>query len=105
MLVHVTEDHIDRGTTGNGEQCPIALAVSGEGCTAVQYEDTITIYWKETGEFVKVALPEEAKAFAEAFEAGDNVEPFEFLIDDTERETLRRKHYRSEGVVSVSQDE
>jgi hypothetical protein len=85
MLVVVTADHIARGVRECCDNCPAALALQdafphhfvevSDGMASIRR-------WGEAA--VVVDLPPAAKRFVSRFDAGDEVEPFEFELPDAE---------------------
>lgn len=81
MKIQVTQDDIDSGTPHEPEGCPIALAIQRVlGQDEVQVTDVgfVTI---GLGDF---ELPASAVSFISYFDAGYDVEPFEFELDVVE---------------------
>ena len=81
LQVKVTQKHIDDGIAESDTHCPIALAV-GEllGISQDHIEvdsDQITI-----DDISGYDLPDLAREFVRAFDAGDPVEPIEFETDE-----------------------
>ena len=79
MQVEVTADDISRGELGDGGRCPVALALQRR-LGADLFVDGFEVYKTLSGG--RARLPEEARLFAKAFDAGEEVEPFEFELDD-----------------------
>jgi hypothetical protein len=85
--VSVTAGHIARGKRQDAERCAIALAlhdvfpdaeyimVSGDGITLQPCTDDA---WMAEAEIMP---PPEVAAFVEAFDDGNDVEPFTFELD------------------------
>lgn len=81
VLISVTEDDIKNGKRMDSKFCPIALACKrtemfGEHGVRV---DHFKLF--KRGSCLKYRLPFVAKAFIHRFDAGRNVEPFEFEVD------------------------
>lgn len=95
MIVNVTQEDIDTGTRGDGNSCPIALAILREGPDRVfvgadeaelrigerpAAQDGILSMFKTYDILAEVPLPKTATRFIEAFDAGKPVKPTRFRI-------------------------
>lgn len=77
MDIKVTQLHIDEGTEGSFNSCPLALALHESGfsgasvcpCHGMQFDGCFT------------QLPEAALEFMTAFDADMPVSPFEFTLE------------------------
>lgn len=79
MKISVTQEHIDAGTRCSPYACPIANAI----------RDTIGDVWFvsvtrleiKIGNSSRIAAPESARSFIDAFDDGQAVQPFEFELE------------------------
>lgn len=77
MLVHVTQEHIDKGIASDCKRCPIALALLATnkfGNLVVVGPVTPSGKWYANDH----ELPEAVGKFAESFDLLEKVEPFTF---------------------------
>ena len=78
MTIHVTETHIRDGTRHDPQKCPIALAMKERGIN-----DRITVHgfwaWTSTRRWF---VPHEARWFLFKFDAGLEVAPNEFELNE-----------------------
>lgn len=82
MLIFVEQHHIDCGCVGDGGNCPVALAILAVlPAKSVVHVDRryISFYSSASGRCV-VSTPDAAAEFIEAFDGGEPVEPFEFVL-------------------------
>ncbi len=84
MLVKVEQKHIDAGIKANYQSCALVLAVKDATGAEVVYADDFSIEWgSKTGEFHTMkgmATPMTLQVFMDNYDAGNKVEPFEFLL-------------------------
>jgi hypothetical protein len=83
ITVRVSQDHINRGISGNCERCPVALALLEafpEAKSVGVDADLIEIYYQGTVDSDEFGTPEAAAVFISNFD--DNIvgEPFEFEL-------------------------
>ena len=80
MRITVTQDDIDRGVRLNADQCPVALAATRAfGChMLLGYSGKLWPIYEDVP--MPIECPPEVRAFAEAFDWGLPVEPFEFEV-------------------------
>lgn len=79
--VEVKHEHILFGVAEHCERCPVALALQDQGCTEVEVcneeisflSDDGTFYWQGN-------TPGQVRAFIDQFDAGNDVEPFRFVL-------------------------
>lgn len=83
ILIKVTQNDIDQGLRAHVDCCPIALALQRE-----LDSDLCTVHPKKYAsdgyiryQNIQTELPFEANAFANEFDKGEFVEPFEFEIE------------------------
>ena len=95
MIIHVTQDDINKGCIQAARMCPVALAIErviGHEVTVSPCDKTIdedNIYnWEVIFYHLpyhkRIILPNEVKEFARSFDMGRSVSPFEFELDYTE---------------------
>jgi hypothetical protein len=84
--IRVTAQHIEQGERNNPMACPIALAIIEQQWPTAEVDvfdghayacDCLGIVIKD---HLVAAMPAEADEFISAFDAGDEVEPFEFEL-------------------------
>lgn len=80
MLIKVTQDHINKGARIDPTGCPVALAALAAGSNYANV-GTNAIYFKE-GSCLPSLLPEEVRQFICDFDNNQEVQPFEFEIDE-----------------------
>lgn len=83
MLIQVTQEHIAKGTFAGAYTCPIALACSeaiGRKCGVASGQ-----VWDDSNncnpENLIANLPEFAHEWYGQFDAGEDVQPFEFDLE------------------------
>lgn len=83
LIVHVTQDHIDKGWPGRTDRCPVALALqdaTGDPHFRCSYQH----FWRHPGQYIP--LPEgvgEKITHWDAFtqrKCGEQITPFAFEI-------------------------
>jgi hypothetical protein len=80
MLINVTQSHIDNGCKQDGENCPIANAISEALDADCCVENTkITIYTGYAPTFIKTPLA--VRIFIDIFDRGLPVQPFSFWLE------------------------
>jgi len=86
ICISVTAEDIANGERNDCTACPIALAMNRTGLRHVSARNVFVVWWdrdlSETGEGNRFCAftPSEAADFMSAFDAGENVEPFEFTL-------------------------
>ena len=78
--IKVTKAHIKRGKRGTSDWCPIALAVRRAYFYPSVYGSWFC-HGSGAGRRV-VQLPDVAREFIRRFDAGEDVAPFEFEVDE-----------------------
>lgn len=78
MIIHVTQDHIERGTKCNCYACPVALALNEQTDEAWQVT-FVGLFSDITRK--RLSVPKAVKEFIRAFDAELQVAPFEFELD------------------------
>ena len=84
LTVSVTADHIERGSAGNGEFCPIALAVRelvAERSYVSVDQDSMFVRRPDEDFGFEGEPPESAIDFINAFDSHNPVEPFTFEVE------------------------
>lgn len=78
VTIFVTQDHIDKGIRVNGKACPIAHAMT-ESLNSEYHVGKCS--WNNAKNYEEWGvLPQNAKDFIDAFDAGKEVKPFSFKI-------------------------
>lgn len=91
ILVHVTQDHIDKGCKGDSDNCPVALALLNAGVlTPVVYAPSLgplgglAGLWPVAGGTayldIAVHMPRSVERFIGRFDDGKPVKPFTFKL-------------------------
>lgn len=81
--VTVAKADIDEGVCGDGELCPVAIALTRTLNRNVVVEDSDISVYKPSGMSLeqRIPTPRIVKDFINKFDAGMPVEPFEFELD------------------------
>jgi hypothetical protein len=90
IKVTVTEDDIANGVAKDGSRCPVGLACKRADIDDPCFENPGLEYWAGY-KHLTVKLPKAAREFADAFDAGRPVQPFEFEIE------LPGSYYEQDG--------
>lgn len=80
MLIHVTQEDIDKGVRRECGKCPIALAVSRAFGKPIRV-GAFLVQFFSANMGASVDLPPEALAFRKAFDNGLPVQPFSFEVE------------------------
>lgn len=84
MLIHVTQEDIDKGVRVSCEECPLARAVSRAYGTPIRVGAELIQFFSSKIDRNSVNLPPEALRFRIAFDKGLPVKPFSFEIPDND---------------------
>ena len=85
MLINVTQQHIDDGTTRCATSCALALAISERFSDSVKWvriEDNGLVTIREQGALTFKQLSRRAVQYMNKFDAGHSVEPAHFQLHD-----------------------
>ena len=77
FTVNVTDAHIEEGEVGDGNYCPIALALLGMGLGRVEVDGAYARFYVGH-KYYSMALPDNAQSFISWFDDGQDAEPFCF---------------------------
>lgn len=84
MIIKVTQSHIDRGCRGDGQRCPVALAVAEAVNAEVTVENDFISFVDDYG-LHRIPTPKVVVKFIFDYDVGKPdlkpVEPFEFDLD------------------------
>lgn len=80
MIIHVTQEHIDKGERGSCLCCPVALSIEEAGFYAVEAYETIIIVGR-SHERKQVHPPPSVGNFIRRFDNHKPVKPFAFEVD------------------------
>jgi hypothetical protein len=84
IAVNVTRDHIVRGSRGQFDRCPVALAILEllpERSLAVVDPYEIYVELLDSGVYYRAKSPGEVCEFMIAFDEGEAVSPFSFDVE------------------------
>lgn len=83
VTVNVTEGDIAKATRGNSHACAVAIAVARAFPDVTRINvDMQTIRFTVDGERLVYLTPYRAQLYIIAFDAGDELEPFRFVLRD-----------------------
>lgn len=88
--IKVTQEDIDRGVRRHDAHCPIANAIRGMGYYGVSVAGIMACFYADDGCEHDIMLPRKAQQFANAFDDGDDVKPFEFECEDVDITTMAK---------------
>jgi len=80
-VITVTAEHIAAGKREDCEHCPIALAVAEVFPGSPYVDEFACIITAGDGSETEFDLPDEARAFVEAFDNGQPAAPFTFTAE------------------------
>ena len=80
MKVAVRKKHIKAGLPSEKHSCPIALALKAKGCTGVVVDSEALSFTDSKGDAYALVMPTDARHFTEAFDRGEFVTPFTFVV-------------------------
>lgn len=91
MDISVTAFDIKNGVPRDGDHCAIAMAVSRcNGWKPVTVSD-IYITIGEPGKMETYATPHSVASFVKDFDAGESVEPFDFILIESRQESRQNE--------------
>ena len=89
-IIKVTQEDIDRGVRRHDAHCPIANAIRGMGYYGVSVAGIMACFYTDDGFEHEIFLPSKAQEFANHFDDGNNVEPFEFECEEIDLAKMLR---------------
>ena len=81
MRISVTQTHIDMGSIGDSDNCPVALAAFDAGLVAPSVGPVSLSHGMDALNVTRHRLPDSVINFVRDFDADKQVKPFEFEID------------------------
>jgi hypothetical protein len=103
--IQVTEADIAKAEQNNSMRCVVAQAIARTipGATRIDV-DTQSVRWTEGGERQIYLTPYSVSGYVIAFDAGDPIEPFTFVLDDRRRVPVKTQRKTEAGKAIVRAD-
>lgn len=87
LEIAVTQEDIAVGTPDSSLSCPVARAIkraTRAGLVSVDVDEIVIRFRPDGGPPIYLNTPDEIIEFIDAFDSGEEVEPFGFNLDDGE---------------------
>lgn len=98
IRIQITEQDIAKATQNNSMRCVVAQAIARTIPTASRIDvDLQTIRWSQDGVRNVWLTPYTVSGYVIAFDAGDTIEPFTFMLDPRRRVPVKQQRKTKAG--------